>query len=125
MLRRPPRFTLTDTLFPYTTLVRSSLSKGRSSSATGERENGPSTSSGQTEREGFQYGACCSRRMPVMDYISTRGSAPTLDFRSATLAGLDSAGGLYVPPKWPQRSADDTRSLAEHDSVETARSGQS
>src|SRR3546814_9491680 len=29
MIRRPPRSTRTDTLFPYTTLVRSASSKGR------------------------------------------------------------------------------------------------
>ncbi len=36
-----------------------------------------------------------------MEYISTRGSAPTLDFAGATLAGLASDGGLYVPREWP------------------------
>lgn len=55
-----------------------------------------------------------------MDYISTRGSAPTLDFRAATLAGLASDGGLYVPAKWPQFSLDDIRSLQGLDYVETA-----
>ena len=37
-----------------------------------------------------------------MDYISTRGSAPALDFAGATLAGLASDGGLYVPRTWPR-----------------------
>jgi threonine synthase len=37
-----------------------------------------------------------------MDYISTRGSAPALDFAGATLAGLASDGGLYVPRVWPR-----------------------
>ena len=37
-----------------------------------------------------------------MDYISTRGSAPALDFAGATLAGLASDGGLYVPHEWPR-----------------------
>jgi len=32
-----------------------------------------------------------------MQYVSTRGSAPALDFAGATLAGLASDGGLYVP----------------------------
>src|SRR3546814_3496053 len=32
MIRRPPRSTRTDTLFPYTTLFRSAISAGRSSS---------------------------------------------------------------------------------------------
>ncbi|MEO0419648.1 MAG: threonine synthase [Pseudomonadota bacterium] len=39
-----------------------------------------------------------------MQYISTRGSAPTLDFEGATLAGLASDGGLYVPQVWPKFS---------------------
>jgi len=55
-----------------------------------------------------------------MDYISTRGSAPTLDFRAATLAGLASDGGLYVPAKWPQMSVDEIRALAGLDYAETA-----
>ena len=55
-----------------------------------------------------------------MDYISTRGTAPTLDFRSATLAGLASDGGLYVPARWPQMSIDEIRALAGLDYVETA-----
>ncbi|KTE03231.1 threonine synthase [Sphingopyxis sp. H038] len=55
-----------------------------------------------------------------MDYISTRGSAPTLDFRAATLAGLASDGGLYVPAKWPQMSIEDIRALAGLDYAETA-----
>ena len=40
-----------------------------------------------------------------MRYISTRGTAPTLDFAEVTLAGLASDGGLYVPEHWPQFSA--------------------
>ncbi|MDE8652930.1 threonine synthase [Novosphingobium album (ex Liu et al. 2023)] len=37
-----------------------------------------------------------------MDYVSTRGSAQALDFAGATLAGLASDGGLYVPREWPR-----------------------
>ena len=37
-----------------------------------------------------------------MDYISTRGSAPALDFEGVTLAGLARDGGLYVPREWPR-----------------------
>jgi len=55
-----------------------------------------------------------------MDYISTRGSAPALDFRGVTLAGLASDGGLYVPRAWPQFSADDIAGLAGLDYAETA-----
>ncbi|MEW9856061.1 threonine synthase [Novosphingobium sp. M1R2S20] len=46
-----------------------------------------------------------------MDYISTRGSAPALDFEGATLAGLASDGGLYVPSAWPRFSEDEIRSM--------------
>lgn len=40
-----------------------------------------------------------------MRYVSTRGAAPILDFRAATLAGLASDGGLYVPETWPTLTA--------------------
>ena len=42
-----------------------------------------------------------------MEYISTIGSAPTLDFEGATLAGLANDGGLYVPKVWPRFTADE------------------
>ncbi len=42
-----------------------------------------------------------------MKYVSTRGSAPALDFAGVTLAGLANDGGLYVPEAWPQFSADE------------------
>ena len=47
-----------------------------------------------------------------MEYISTRGSAPALDFADATLAGLASDGGLYVPASWPRFSADEIATMA-------------
>ncbi len=47
-----------------------------------------------------------------MDYISTRGSAPTLDFAGATLVGLASDGGLYVPRAWPRFSAAEIAAMA-------------
>ncbi|WJY17898.1 threonine synthase [Alteriqipengyuania flavescens] len=46
-----------------------------------------------------------------MDYISTRGSAPTLDFAGVTLAGLASDGGLYLPAEWPGFSGDHIRDM--------------
>ena len=46
-----------------------------------------------------------------MEYVSTRGSAPALDFEGATLAGLASDGGLYVPEAWPQFSADEIAAM--------------
>jgi threonine synthase len=39
-----------------------------------------------------------------MQFVSTRGQAPTLGFSDAVLAGLASDGGLYVPQVWPQLS---------------------
>ncbi len=36
-----------------------------------------------------------------MKYVSTRGSAPVLEFGDALLAGLARDGGLYVPDSWP------------------------
>jgi threonine synthase len=34
-------------------------------------------------------------------YVSTRGTAPILDFEGALLAGLARDGGLYLPETWP------------------------
>jgi threonine synthase len=47
-----------------------------------------------------------------MEYISTRGSAPALDFEGATLAGLASDGGLYVPREWSRFSKDEIAAMA-------------
>jgi threonine synthase len=46
-----------------------------------------------------------------MEYVSTRGSAPALDFEGATLAGLAADGGLYVPREWPRFSPDEIAAL--------------
>jgi threonine synthase len=46
-----------------------------------------------------------------MQYISTRGSAPALDFEGATLAGLAYDGGLYVPSEWPRFSLDEIAAM--------------
>jgi len=55
-----------------------------------------------------------------MRYLSTRGTAPILDFEAVTLAGLANDGGLYVPDTVPQFSADDIAGLAGLSYVETA-----
>ncbi len=55
-----------------------------------------------------------------MDYISTRGSAPALDFEGATLAGLASDGGLYVPRTWPTLTQDQIAALRGLSYAETA-----
>ena len=47
-----------------------------------------------------------------MEYISTRGSAPALDFAGATLAGLANDGGLYVPREWPRFSEAEIAGMA-------------
>ncbi len=47
-----------------------------------------------------------------MQYISTRGSAPALDFEGVTLAGLASDGGLYLPSEWPRFSEAEIAAMA-------------
>lgn len=47
-----------------------------------------------------------------MEYISTRGSAPALDFEGVTLAGLASDGGLYLPREWPRFTAEEIAAMA-------------
>ncbi len=55
-----------------------------------------------------------------MRYISTRGAAEPLDFRAATLAGLASDGGLYLPEAWPTLSPQAIADLAGLSYAETA-----
>ncbi|MBJ6123047.1 threonine synthase [Sphingomonas mollis] len=55
-----------------------------------------------------------------MRYFSTRGTAPVLDFRGATLAGLAADGGLYVPETWPTLSREAIAGLAGLSYAETA-----
>ncbi|MEZ5695409.1 MAG: threonine synthase [Sphingomonadaceae bacterium] len=47
-----------------------------------------------------------------MEYVSTRGSAPALDFEGVTLAGLASDGGLYVPREYPRFSEAEIAAMA-------------
>lgn len=55
-----------------------------------------------------------------MRYVSTRGSAPALDFEGVTLAGLASDGGLYVPRQWPRFTMAEVAALRGLSYVETA-----
>ena len=55
-----------------------------------------------------------------MRYVSTRGAAPVLDFRGATLAGLAADGGLYLPKVWPSLSQDEIADLQDLSYAETA-----
>src|SRR3546814_4185012 len=52
MIRRPPRSTRTDTLFPYTTLFRSSRPSDRPFTLSGEREPGSMDGRGAKQRDG-------------------------------------------------------------------------
>ncbi|KPQ07988.1 MAG: threonine synthase ThrC [Rhodobacteraceae bacterium HLUCCA12] len=47
-----------------------------------------------------------------MQYISTRGAAPELDFEQAMLTGLARDGGLYVPASVPQMDHAEIAALA-------------
>jgi len=46
-----------------------------------------------------------------LKYISTRSSAPDLEFEDVLLTGLARDGGLYVPKTWPQFSQNSIREL--------------
>jgi threonine synthase len=46
-----------------------------------------------------------------VQYVSTRGEAPELDFEGVLLTGLARDGGLYVPSQWPNFTPDALRSL--------------
>jgi threonine synthase len=50
--------------------------------------------------------------LPQLNYISTRGLAPRLDFEDVLLAGLARDGGLYLPEFWPSFSKDEIAALA-------------
>lgn len=58
-------------------------------------------------RTGHMFG----RAGKIIDYVSTRGQAPVLDFEAATLTGLTSDGGLYVPAAWPVLSEGEIEAL--------------
>ena len=55
-----------------------------------------------------------------MQYISTRGKAPVLNFEQAMLTGLARDGGLYVPQSIPQMSHADIAALEGLSYEETA-----
>lgn len=55
-----------------------------------------------------------------MQYVSTRGEAPTLGFIDVTLAGLARDGGLYLPQSWPRLSPETVASFAGRPYAEVA-----
>ncbi len=48
----------------------------------------------------------------ALNYLSTRGQAPVLNFSGALMAGLARDGGLYMPASWPQIGASEISTLA-------------
>ncbi len=50
--------------------------------------------------------------MNQVNYISTRGGSPALDFNGALMAGLALDGGLYVPEAWPHVTPAEIAALA-------------
>src|SRR3546814_5056222 len=100
MIRRPPRSTRTDTLFPYTTLFRSS--------GGAERKNGPSTSSepapAEAGGERVRFEARCSNR-PLCAFA--------WDFRDggAVTAAHRPHGSTPRPARRPARSEEHTSEL--------------
>jgi len=60
------------------------------------------------------YTVTCSDDLiwtPSLDYVSTRGEAPTLAFDDVLLTGLARDGGLYVPAAWPRLEADELEAM--------------
>jgi len=55
-----------------------------------------------------------------VNYISTRGLAPSLGFEDVLLAGLARDGGLYVPETWPRLEKQAIASLAGRPFAEVA-----
>ena len=47
-----------------------------------------------------------------MQFVSTRGQAPPVNFDDLLLAGLAPDGGLYVPDEWPSFDEEEIRALA-------------
>src|SRR3546814_14666382 len=85
MIRRPPRSTRTDTLFPYTTLVRSArlsrvhglhaLQEPKSRTACRLSRGGPLASTHQESQGNFRIAPRPVRRQPVVGGIG-QSSAP-------------------------------------------------
>lgn len=56
----------------------------------------------------------------LMQFVSTRGEAPSLGFSDAVLSGLATDGGLYLPETWPQISPDEIAGFARKPYAEVA-----
>ena len=54
----------------------------------------------------------CAKEIRQLQYVSTRGKAPSVGFDDALLAGLAPDGGLYVPELWPHMPPETWAALA-------------
>src|SRR3546814_2544106 len=95
MIRRPPRSTLTDTLFPYTTLFRSAL-----------RPSAPATSAKADLRSGLRFARLQrSRCNPSLGDCSRQAAAGCQPFLQDALVSLKgdwrrSFPTPTIPPDW-------------------------
>src|SRR3546814_9672017 len=99
MIRRPPRSTRTDTLFPYTTLFRSA---GRA--ATPRRRSSGKRSSPKANPDGRSARRRSSRRNPPSGRTrrSNRAADDAATATSSTIAAATSDGLSRAPePLWP------------------------
>src|SRR3546814_4129000 len=115
MIRRPPRSTRTDTLFPYTTLFRSRVPRRiwagwahRGISAVPSRCRRPGDRDGRACRRACRRGSC--RYRPALPARSTafRARVRSRDPRAARRA--------WVPPSAPRRARNYGRRSEEHTS---------
>src|SRR3546814_19971633 len=104
MIRRPPKSTRTDTLFPDTTLFRSQCGKGPDRGAVAEQRHGVVRSVCLDDRPdrrvvaGEELVARCASRHPEIE-IADQPVADALDVgahRIAVRAHLDVAGGDLI-----------------------------
>src|SRR3546814_10007560 len=94
MLRRPPRSTRTDTLFPYTTLFRSTLANGHGRCETPRRAGGP-TRIRRCERGRAGVSASDARRLAtaIARYAAARSEEHTSELQSL-MRSSDAVFGL-------------------------------
>src|ERR1700721_3687151 len=71
----------------------------------------PTKPPGHSTLTQFALGDGSDKDSLIVDYVSTRGAAPTLGFADALLAGLARDGGLYLPLSLPHLPPDAIRGL--------------
>src|SRR5580700_242620 len=80
----------------------------------------PTKPPGHSTLAQFALGDGSAKDSLIVDYVSTRGAAPTLGFADALLAGLARDGGLYLPLSVPDLPPDAIRALRGVSSQEAA-----